>query len=85
MGERAMKKFTKEPKYVLLKWLDSATTLGWQGIDEQGPAKIESIGWLVHDAKETLTISTSKNQFGKFLDQLVIPKACIISRLNRGK
>jgi hypothetical protein len=62
---------------VSIEWMDSATTPGWQYPDNDGPAKIISVGLLVRQDKHSLTISTSVGQFGRYCEQLTIPRSVV--------
>lgn len=60
-----------------LEWLDSAATRGWQPRDSSGLLPIRSLGWLVEDTKEYVTITTSVSQ-ERYMDQLTIPRRAVL-------
>ncbi len=64
---------------VFVKWNDSFCSYGWNPPDQHGPSIIQSVGILVHHAKEFIVISTSRASAGNYCDQLTIPKKAIIS------
>ena len=66
-------------KLVYIEWLDASSSLGWHYLDKEGTSLICSTGWLINKTKKTVTISSSYNDSGKFLDQLHIP-ACVIKK-----
>lgn len=67
-----------------IKWVDSVTTYGWQNKETNGPSVIETVGWVVHETKAHIAVTTSASSGGRFLDQVVIPKSCIttLKRIN---
>ncbi len=79
------------PAVVCLTWNDSTGWKGWCKPEDcaDGPSSIESIGFVVHETKEYITISTSYGTTGNFADPICIPKACITMRsdlkFNSGK
>lgn len=71
---------------VHVKWVDSAGSSGWRSFDElhSNLMKCETIGWLVLEDKEKITIAlngvfdgTSERPFGEFI---TIPKVAILKR-----
>ncbi|TNE66848.1 MAG: hypothetical protein EP336_09535 [Rhodobacteraceae bacterium] len=64
-------------------WLDSNTHAGWHDPDQQkyAPIRVISIGWLVAEDDESVTLSGSV-VFGddyQATDTMTIPKVCIVS------
>ena len=44
-----------------IKWIDSAGNFGWQGVSEKyTPAQCESIGFLVKESKDCITIALNR-------------------------
>jgi hypothetical protein len=72
-------------KKIYVEWIDSNTIIGWTFgknlTDEFAEAgKICSIGYLVKDTKEFITITTSISINGSVMDPLTIPKCAILKR-----
>ena len=64
-------------------WLDSNTHSGWHDPTDQryGPIKVTSVGWLIHETDEAVTLAGSV-VFGddyQAADTMTIPKVCIMS------
>lgn len=72
-------KIDKNP-IVYVEWFDSQTNYGWRKNedDDDEPAFIKSAGILVSKGKKCVTISTSKSNFGNFVDKLSIPICSIL-------
>ena len=68
-----MKKF----KLVKIKWEDSFCSPGWDAAQKDERFIIHSFGLLVHEGKNSVTISTSRSQRGRYMDQLTIPRSAI--------
>jgi hypothetical protein len=67
-------------KAISIDWIDSQTSYGWRQFDarEDGPpCKIKSIGWLVGETKDTVSISHACSQNGNFADFMTIPRVAI--------
>lgn len=69
-------------KIVEVEWLDAASGRGWctaaQAVGEDsGLSHVTSIGFLVAQDKLSVSISTSWDDGGKFMDVLSIPRAAI--------
>lgn len=70
-----MRKF----QLVRVRWLDSASHLGWQShAEDHEVSTVESIGWLVKESKEQLTITHSFSDNRDVMDALSIPRGCIL-------
>lgn len=65
---------------VFVEWVDSARTSGWCSPEKDEPLMIHSIGLLVRQTKDLITISTSRCAGGNFVDQLTIPM-CSVKRI----
>ena len=62
-----------------INWRDSAGLRGWRQMDprEFGVSDITSIGWLIHETKKEITITTSISEHGSAMDALTIPREAI--------
>ncbi len=71
----------KKYPLVMVKWIDSATTHGWQHpeeLEQIGPAEITSFGLLVRETKYFIVISTSEtNAYGTVAHPMAIPRVAI--------
>lgn len=69
-------------KAVMVEWLDSVGMQGWTEETKLDPIKIVSVGILVKETKETITLAISKgNQKPPQYDSLLsIPKFAIQMR-----
>jgi hypothetical protein len=70
-------------KLVLVKWLDSHTSMGWRDPREVNPepAACITVGYVVHDTKASLTLAQSlqDDNTRNVNGCMVIPKVCITS------
>lgn len=68
----------KHHAYVV-KWRDSSSLRGWQGIGNQqhGVSTITSVGWLARENKTEVTIATCISDCGNVRDALTIPREAI--------
>lgn len=64
---------------VLIEWRDAQSSPGWHGADElqRGLAAIKSVGWLVSESEESVTLAISVGTHAAG-DLLSIPKSCIV-------
>lgn len=67
---------------IYVEWIDSAALRGWQHgstltESETDLCKIVSIGFLIRESKDYITISTSVSSGGSTMDPLTIPKVAI--------
>jgi len=69
---------TEARKAIYVEWVDSATSPGWKEVDCGGPITIKSIGWLIHDDPRFIVIASSESSSDRILDQLSIPRDCIV-------
>jgi len=70
----------KTPRAITIDWVDSQTTYGWRKFNarEDGPpCHIKSLGWLVGQTKDTISVSSSCSQNGNFADFMTIPRVAI--------
>ena len=67
-------------KIVEVHWDDSSSSRGWVNPDckDEKPSKIQSIGFLVKDAKNSISISHSKDvRWDGIYAPISIPRSCI--------
>lgn len=65
---------------VRIEWVDSCSDFGWKTPDANThESHIVSVGILVGQDKDKITISNSRSEFGRHLDMLTIPKCAITS------
>jgi hypothetical protein len=64
---------------VYLEWLDSTSLVGWQynPLKPRNAHQIKSLGLVVQDNDNAITITTSLDMRGASVDDLVIPKGAI--------
>ncbi len=64
---------------VELEWEDSALAVGWhpRSIHELQPSVITSIGFLIAEGPDAVSISTSTAANGDIVDPLTIPRRSI--------
>lgn len=70
-------------KRIWIKWLDSVgPERYWNHLDDwdHKPSKITTVGWLVHEDKKSVTISSSVSSSGCQGGTLTIPKFAITKR-----
>lgn len=73
----------RKTRKVYVEWTDSSAIRGWQYgrdlTDEYTePSKICSVGFLIKNTKDFITLSTSVSCNGNVMDPLTIPKVAII-------
>lgn len=69
-------------RFVRLRWMDAASSRGWRDKQDAGMTTVESIGFLVAESTQDVSISTSLDSGGKYVDILSIPRAAILARRN---
>ena len=62
---------------VYVEWDDSESSYGWREPETEKPKAIKSFGILVDKNKNGVSISTSKTDYGKYVDQMWIPASAI--------
>lgn len=67
----------RKDKVVCIEWEDACSASGWRPLDDEGPAKIHSVGLLISRTDTHVTITSSRSSTGNFMDQLHIPKCAI--------
>ena len=68
-------------KIVIVEWVDSSFSEGWVGEDkfDYGICRIHSVGYLVHETKEFISIALNVGDNGQISDVMNIPKAALLS------
>lgn len=70
-------------KTVKVTWVDASTKSGWTDRQdvELTPALVRSVGWLVEETKDSISLASSfgRNGPGDFADYLTIPTSCVQS------
>lgn len=74
-------------RLVVVRWVDSAFLGGWRS-GSRTPYKVgevSSVGFVVEDVPEQLTLTTSVSDEGAVLSPLTIPRGCIeeVAELDR--
>lgn len=66
----------------LIDWIDHKTYDGWYGADEFSnvPAMIRSIGWVLVENDDCLTLIQSGSSDDVYNNAITIVKSCITSR-----
>ncbi len=65
-------------KVVLIDWVDSCFEHGWFKDDYKFDISIcQSVGIVIQDSKEFITITQSKSDRDNISDTITIPKVCI--------
>lgn len=69
---------------VWVEWVDSYGSGGWRQIEDArvDDLRIASIGFLIHEDDQAITISTSLTPKGSTNDPLTIPR-CAITKLQK--
>ena len=72
----------KQPKIVLIEWVDSYSIEGWQFLGDCKLAEIkcQTVGFFVHETKNIYVVAqsrTTKGGFKPFADLISIPKVAI--------
>lgn len=67
---------------VYIEWIDSSGVDGWINEDDYTPElqTIDSIGYLVDETDEHITICAHKTSTGIIGSPITIPKRCIIEQ-----
>lgn len=66
---------------VQIEWIDASSNEGWHIADVSANAQlaIHSVGILVLETEEAVTISTSRHEStGQYADPLTIPRSAIV-------
>jgi hypothetical protein len=76
----------KGPQIIFIRWIDATGADGWVRAsklieDENKLAEIETIGYLVHEDKQSITLTMAKDiSNGNCGAYMSIPKVCITKR-----
>ena len=72
----------RKTKKVYVEWTDSFAQKGWQHRNflDNRETKICSIGFLIEERSESITISTSLSTNNSVMDALTIPKRAIFKK-----
>lgn len=73
----------KISKAVKITWVDSCHSFGWQKPERQSKEQMKqhSVGFIVHEDKETLTLSSCVQETGDNCRcPVTIPKVAILNR-----
>ena len=73
-----------EMKLVLVEWIDSNSANGWHQRDDmlatiQGDLTCRSVGWVLLDADDRLTLVPNIAATGSVGDAMTIPKLAVVS------
>jgi hypothetical protein len=60
-----------------VEWVDSCTNRGWREKQEALTSTIRSVGLVVGENSDFITLSTSRSDNGDHVDQISIPKKVI--------
>jgi hypothetical protein len=73
-----------EHELVYVKWLDASSQPDqvWSNIDEAEPKLVvcHSVGFVLKETKEYLSLMMNMTEFGQFSGDMAIPQKCIIER-----
>ena len=65
-------------KMVLVEWNDAFSDGGWRSpVDDLPVSNCITIGLLMYDNPEKVTIVQSKSDSGSYTDRISIPRGCI--------
>ena len=62
---------------VYISWVDSKALSGWVRSGQHDVGHVETVGWVVEDHEEQITISASVSREGYNYDPFTIPKGCV--------
>ena len=68
---------------ILVVWLDHTGESGWQTkkqVKNSKPARVKTIGWLVHEDKDTIKVCNSILKDGDLGGADCILRQCIVKR-----
>ena len=76
---------TKRDRLLLIEWDDASHSDGsWKDRSEyqrrNKPLRCQSIGWVIADTDECMTLCASRNPYGEWSGDTVIPKSFIRKR-----
>ena len=75
---KAVKTKFKPPKFMVVRWMDSATEkdAGWKDGDDQpvSPVTVWTCGWLIEETDEHLTLIQAITEDGGYGHDWAVPK-----------
>lgn len=71
-------------RLVLVEWIDSNAAAGWHQYEDllatvKGDLLCKSVGWLVFDAPDRVSIVPGQSATGSVCDAMTIPKIAVVS------
>lgn len=68
-------------KITRITWLDATSHYGWKDLDEKYElCEIKSVGYVIHETKDYVALTTSISSLNHGLDPILIPKKMILKR-----
>jgi len=67
----------KNPKLVEVEWVDIFATSGWEKIEEVNPPCFYTYGYLVYKDKDTIKVSSTKDESGDWFATHAFPRGCV--------
>ena len=62
---------------VFIEWVDSKALSGWIRDGNYDVGYIRTIGWVVKDERDNITVSASRSSDGFCYDPFTVPRGCI--------
>lgn len=62
---------------IYVEWIDSSTRHGWQEPKTDWDLRCWTLGFLVSESDESVTVSSTVEAGGNVCDQITIPRAAI--------
>lgn len=76
-----MTQSSKKLPIAAIDWIDSQSTRGWYKFNPQedrDPCNIHSVGLIVDECKQSVSLSTSVSKNGNHMDVVTIPRVAIV-------
>ncbi len=70
-----LEKLSSRPVYI--EWLDSQSTDGWSNPDRDHDLRCRSLGFLVRESDESVTVATNVSAIEDVCNQMTIPRIAI--------
>ena len=70
----------KDPKKIYCEWLDASTHAGWHKAEETDLVLVKTLGWLMFEDKEKITVAASYDENRYCVSSNTIPKKWIKKR-----
>lgn len=68
-------------KATYFQWVDACGSSGWYNPEDcKGPMHVESIGFVVKEDKESITIAPGRTADGQYMGYVTVPKGWIKKR-----